>query len=173
MSLPLNIDVQQILLHLLNFLILAAGLYLLLYKPVHQFMKKRISYYEEQEKESNRQKEEVQEKKNEYEELLSSAEEEIRQLKIAEMNKITEETEDILARAKLHAGKILSDAEKEAVLQKKKIMKSAQKDISELVVTATQKLMYQNESDDNDSAIFDEFLKTVKEGDSINEQGKK
>ena len=31
---PLNIDWQQILLHLLNFAILFAGLWLLLYKPV-------------------------------------------------------------------------------------------------------------------------------------------
>ena len=38
---PLNIDWQQILLHLLNFLILATGLTLLLYKPVKRFMKKR------------------------------------------------------------------------------------------------------------------------------------
>ena len=38
---PLNIDWQQILLHLLNFLILAVGLYFILYKPVKKFMKKR------------------------------------------------------------------------------------------------------------------------------------
>lgn len=37
---PLNIDWQQILLHLLNFLILGVGLYLLLYKPVRKFMKR-------------------------------------------------------------------------------------------------------------------------------------
>ena len=35
---PLNIDWQQILLHLLNFVILAGGLYFLLYKPVKNFM---------------------------------------------------------------------------------------------------------------------------------------
>ena len=36
MNIPLNIDFQQILLHLLNFAILGGGLYLLLYKPVKQ-----------------------------------------------------------------------------------------------------------------------------------------
>ena len=41
MNLPLNIDFQQILLHLLNFVILAGGLYLLLYKPVNKFIKKK------------------------------------------------------------------------------------------------------------------------------------
>ena len=41
MNIPLNIDWQQILLHLLNFVILAGGLYLLLYKPVQTFMETR------------------------------------------------------------------------------------------------------------------------------------
>ena len=41
MNVPLNIDWQQILLHLFNFIILAGGLYLLLYKPVKNFMEKR------------------------------------------------------------------------------------------------------------------------------------
>ena len=37
---PLNINWQQILLHLLNLVILAVGLYLILYKPVKKFMQK-------------------------------------------------------------------------------------------------------------------------------------
>lgn len=46
MSIPLNIDWQQILLHLFNFAILAGGLYLLLYRPVKQFMEQRQARYE-------------------------------------------------------------------------------------------------------------------------------
>ena len=41
MNVPLNIDWQQILLHLLNFVILFAILYFLLYDPVKKFMDKR------------------------------------------------------------------------------------------------------------------------------------
>ena len=42
-NLPLNIDLQQIFLHLLNFTILLAGLYFLLYEPVKKFMNKRTT----------------------------------------------------------------------------------------------------------------------------------
>ena len=42
---PLNIDFQQIFLHLFNFIILALGLYLLLYRPVVAFMDKRQAHY--------------------------------------------------------------------------------------------------------------------------------
>ena len=44
MNIPLNIDWQQILLHVLNFVILFGGLYFLLYKPVKNFMAKREAH---------------------------------------------------------------------------------------------------------------------------------
>lgn len=49
MNIPLNIDWQQILLHLFNFSILAGGLYLLLFKPVKNFMDKRAKHYADME----------------------------------------------------------------------------------------------------------------------------
>lgn len=39
MGVPLNIDWQQILLHVFNLIILTGGLYFLLYQPVTAFMK--------------------------------------------------------------------------------------------------------------------------------------
>ena len=48
MNIPLNIDLQQILLHFFNFSLLTGGLYLLLYQPVKAFMEKRQAYYREQ-----------------------------------------------------------------------------------------------------------------------------
>ncbi len=47
MNIPLNIDWQQILLHLFNFVILIAGLYILLYKPVKNFMAQREQHYKD------------------------------------------------------------------------------------------------------------------------------
>ena len=46
MNVPLNIDWQQILLHALNLVILIAGLYLLLFKPVKRFMDERTQKYQ-------------------------------------------------------------------------------------------------------------------------------
>ena len=51
---PLNIDWQQILLHLLNFVILFAGLWLLLYKPVRKFMQNRREHYEKTDAEAEK-----------------------------------------------------------------------------------------------------------------------
>ena len=43
---PLNIDFVQVLLHLLNFVILAGGLTLLVYKPVMKFLDARKAHFE-------------------------------------------------------------------------------------------------------------------------------
>ena len=59
MNIPLNIDWQQILLHLLNFAILAGGLYLLLYKPVKAFMAKREDWYQAQADEAEKTRQEA------------------------------------------------------------------------------------------------------------------
>ena len=47
---PLNIDPQQILLHLFNMVLLFGILYILLYKPVHDFMDKREEEYRQRDK---------------------------------------------------------------------------------------------------------------------------
>ena len=63
---PLNIDIQQILLHLLNFTLLFAGLYFLLYKPVKNFMKKREQHYMDMQKSADEMLEHAQQAKKEY-----------------------------------------------------------------------------------------------------------
>ena len=81
MNIPLNIDWQQILLHLLNFVILAGGLYFLLYKPVKNFMNKRTSYYEAMDAEAKAKVTSAQKLEEEYKTRLTNAEEEIREKK--------------------------------------------------------------------------------------------
>ena len=74
---PLNIDWQQILLHLLNFTILAFGLYFLLYRPVRAYMKKREDAYAEREEKTKKALDEAERKESEYKEKFASAEEEV------------------------------------------------------------------------------------------------
>ena len=70
---PLNIDWQQILLHLLNFLILAVGLYFILYKPVKKFMKKREDDYAAREEKTAEALKDAESSRAEYEKTVMSA----------------------------------------------------------------------------------------------------
>ena len=78
---PLNIDWQQILLHLLNFAILFFVLYLVLYKPVKNFMDKRKAGYEEMDEKAKTNLAESEKVKAEYEAKLAEAESEAEGIK--------------------------------------------------------------------------------------------
>lgn len=73
MSIPLNIDYQQILLHLFNFSILAGGLYLLLYRPVKQFMERREAYYEDIHRQAQEDRDQAEQLKAACQEKLAQA----------------------------------------------------------------------------------------------------
>ena len=77
MNIPLNIDWRQILLHLFNFAILAGGLYILLYRPVKNFMKQREDYYQGLRDDAEQVKEQAEQLKTQYETQLSQADEAI------------------------------------------------------------------------------------------------
>ena len=77
MNVPLNIDWQQILLHLLNFVLLFAILYFLLYAPVKKFMEKRCEYYKNIDEDAKDKLHQAEELKNEYAEKLRLADNEI------------------------------------------------------------------------------------------------
>ena len=76
-GIPLNIDWQQILLHLMNFVILAGGLYFLLYKPIQKFLAAREKSYSDREAELERRETEAETLKTTYEEKLRDAEAEL------------------------------------------------------------------------------------------------
>ena len=78
---PLNIDLQQIFLHLFNFTLLFGILYFLLYSPVKNFMAKREGYYANMEKEANANLESAIKEKETYSALRQGADEEIHQEK--------------------------------------------------------------------------------------------
>ena len=66
MNIPLNIDWQQIILHLLNFAILAGGLYFLLYRPVRKFMDQREEHYRQMETEAQQRLDQAKATEEEY-----------------------------------------------------------------------------------------------------------
>ena len=83
---PLNIDIVQILLHMLNFVILAGGLTLLLFKPVKKFMADRKQYFEDKEKEIAEGFKENESLKAEYEQKLFGVDAEIEEMRLNAKN---------------------------------------------------------------------------------------
>lgn len=161
---PLNIDWQQILLHLFNFVILFAILYFLLYKPVKDFMEKRVAYYQKLDDDAKANLADSEKVKEEYKSKLVSAEDEI----IAEKEKARKEIEKINAvktkQAQDEAAKILADARQTLEKERSKMIREAQNEISDMVVDAAKKLAAQSTTSD----AYDQFLDTAKRSE-VNE----
>ena len=150
---PLNIDWQQILLHLLNFVILAGGLYFLLYKPVEDFISKREAYYADRQKDSDRRNEESQALKAEYEEKLGHADEAIRARKKEAAAELEKAIRARNAEAEAQAKEIIEQAEKAAQARRDKALEDSNRDIRKLAIDAVEKLAISS-----DSEALDKFL---------------
>ena len=142
----MNIDWQQILLHLLNFLILATGLTLLLYKPVKRFMKKREDEYAAREEGTQKALDDAKDKEREYEKKLSGADAEI-----AEMKKRAAERE---------AKKLVDDARAKAKSEHDKIIEGVGDDIRDMVDEMAGKVALSSSVDE----AYESFLKAAEEG---------
>lgn len=158
---PLNIDWQQILLHLLNFVILFAILYFLLYKPVKDFMQKRMDYYKNLDEEAKNNLEKAQEQKQLYEDKIANIEEEINNTKKDAFKKTEEMSKEAILNAQNEAEKIISAAKEKAQKEYTKIINDAQSEIEGMVIKATQKLVHKQ-----DTEVFDEFLESVSRGEA-------
>ncbi len=160
-TLPLNIDLQQILLHMLNFVILFAILYFLLYKPVKEFMNKRSEYYKSMDEKAKKGLEQAEKTKAYYDEKLSNAENEIKQKKILADKEIFDFKKDKMVQAQALADEIVAKSKIESEKEKEQIILSANKEIAGIIISATEKIA----PDKNTKDVYDDFLNSVKPGD--------
>ena len=149
---PLNIDWQQILLHLLNFAILAGGLYFLLYKPVKDFMAKREQHYKEFDDHAMNDRREAAELRKSAQEKYNAAEDEIAHLRTKASDEVDAEKQRLLNEARAEARRILDTAGKTADLRTKKALADSNEELRALAMEAVQKLII------SDGSALDKFL---------------
>ncbi|MCI8399699.1 MAG: ATP synthase F0 subunit B [Oscillibacter sp.] len=167
MSLPLNIDLQQILLHWMNLAILTGGLYFLLFKPVKQFMDKREAEYRQRDGQAAEKLAEAEELKAQYQAKMDAADEEIRQARSKAQQAVQQSAEEQLAQARVQAQQIVSQAQAEAVSCKERIRRESQKELKELAAAAAKKLAIRSEGGKD---LFDQFLDLTEGGEQPHEK---
>lgn len=160
MNIPLNIDWRQILLHLFNFVILAGGLYILLYRPIKNFMKQREDYYEGLHQQAEQVKDEASQLKEEYQAKLSQAESVIAQKKAEAERELDQLLEQQTAEARQQADAIVAKARENAEREHKEMLSKATRELTELAVTAAEKIVLDAKGDP-----YEQFLNLAeKEG---------
>ena len=168
---PLNIDLLQILLHMLNFVILAGGLTFLLFRPVERFLEQRREQFAREEQKNREAAQENERLRAEYEQKIRDADAEISARKELAEKEWADISDGYISQAKEKAAAIIRAAEQEAEDRKGHILESAQTEIGELVVTAAQKLLNDTVSPESNRALYDEFIRLA-EGTVSEERAK-
>lgn len=166
MSIPLNIDWQQILLHLFNFAILAGGLYLLLYRPVKQFIEQREAHYQAMRDEAEQARSQAGQLRDEYSLKLSQADADIAKRR-AEAEAELEGLRDAQTReAKRQAGDILKKAREDAESERSRLMAKASRELADAAVSAAEKLALGEGADP-----YEQFLELAERRGSNEQSG--
>ena len=160
---PLNIDFMQILLHMLNFVILAGALSLLAYKPVSKFLAARREKIAGDIAKNEEDAAELEKKREEYDRLLAEAHKEADELRANAEKEAAKVAAATIDAAKEKAAGIIAAAEKEAEDRKKHILSSAQTEIGELVVSAAEKLLSESASEERTAELYDAFIRTLQD----------
>lgn len=161
MNLPLNIDLQQVLLHLLNFVILAGGLYFLLYKPVRKFMEQRIAHFAELEEAAAKKQADAEQLRSDYDRKLAEAQQEISRMQSEAEKRAQEAAQERLQTAQQQADALLRESRKTAEAEKQAIVDSAKDELVQLAVDAARKIVMEPDE------AFDSFAAAVRSGDGV------
>ena len=140
MSIPLNIDWQQILLHLFNFAILAGGLYLLLYRPVKQFMEQRQAYYESLHREAEEAREQAAQVKDACRAKLAETDAAIAQKRAEAEQELDELRARQIAGTKQEAKAILDKARDSVRRERDDLLNRAAKELMDATASAAEKI---------------------------------
>ena len=141
MSLPLNIDFQQIVIHIFNLVLLFGGLYLLLYKPIKKFMDSRTEEYKKADEQVSEKLKSAQNAAKLAEQKLAGTQAEISSMKAQAKSEAEIEAEDIISQAKKEKERIIRNAEEAAVREKNRMINEAREELAELAIKAAEKVL--------------------------------
>ncbi len=159
----INISFWNILWTVVNLLILFVAFRIFFFKPIAKVIAKRQEEANEIYDKASVKENEAGQLAKEYEQKLVSVEDEKKQI-IADARKSADsQYQKIVEDAKQNAREIKDAAVVEANQEKNKIIASAKKEIADIVVDATTKVVGSKAGAAVDSELFDEFL--VKAGE--------
>ena len=156
---PLNINLQQILLHWMNLAVLTGALYFLLYKPVKDFMDKRAAHYQELEEQAADKLAQAERLECQAKAKLEAADDEIHDERMRAQQAASDAAQEQLAQAEEQARHIIAKAEAEAVQSKERALRESQREMRELAAKAAKKLAAKPGAD-----FFDQFLDLTEGG---------
>lgn len=143
-GLPLNINWQQVLLHLLNFFILALGLYWLIYEPVVRFIEKRQKHFSDLEEAAAAKLKEAETKLSQVEEEYQGKRSEWEEQRSMLIEKAHQEADRKLEAAEKQSRDMLRNARAMAEREQTRMREEANRELKTLLRESSEKLLYED-----------------------------
>ena len=154
----LKIDAFNIIEIIVNLLVLFVAIKILFFKPILAIIAKRQEEADAQFAEAEKKKEEAEELKSQYDTCLAGIEEEKKREVAAARKDAEEKGHKIISDAREEAFKVQEKIVSEANAEKDKIIKSAEKEIADMVMNAATKIVGSKSGVEVDSSLYDEFI---------------
>ena len=160
---PLNIDWQQILLHLFNFIILAAGLAFLLFKPVKKFMAQREEGYKKAAEDHARKIAETEALEKERQVKISALEGELAEREKKALSVTEAKKTRMISEAQEEAERIVGEGRKRAETERQRYIAGVGDEIAQMIVSSAEKLLVAESNAKTDGALYDKYLSLAKD----------
>ncbi len=154
----LKIDAFNIIAIVINLLVLFVAIKLLLFKPILAIIAKRQEEADAQFDEAAKKQAEADQLKSQYDTCLAGIEEEKRRVVSEARKEADAKGRKVVNDAREEAFKVQEKIVAEAKAERDKIIKSAEKDIADMVVDAATKIVGAKSGADIDSSLYDEFI---------------
>ena len=154
----LGLEWQSVVLHLFNLVVLAVGLYLLLFKPVKRKIKERQAKVKKIEKENAELNEEVKKMKESTEAVLSDAKKEAAVIHENAVKAANQKADDIVSSARREAKSLIERTEQEMEEEHRKLQSDIEKQIADVSVAVAEKVLGREVTPEDDRKLIEESL---------------
>ncbi len=154
----INISFWNILWTVVNLLILFIAFRIFFFKPIANIIAKRQEEVEASYKAASDKEQEAEEAVKQYQNKLDAVEEEKKQILSDTRKQADEQYQKLVADAKTDAKSIKDAAVAEANQEREKIIAGAKKEIADIVMDATEKVVGSKTGSDVDHELFNKFL---------------
>ena len=160
MALP---DPRVILIQILGFIIVVIVFKMFLFKPILTLLDSRRKDIEDDYQKADATKTAAEASKAEYVKRLAEVEDEIRQLKSAEVKDAQRMKDEILSEARLQSEKIMAKAENEIQREREKAVVEMRSMLADMVVETAGKLVGAELDASRHAALIDKFITDLDE----------
>lgn len=155
---PLGINLETILAHALNIIVLFFTLRFLLYKPVKKFMDERANSYTQREEDVKNSEKSATELKEKYEFQMHDSKNEAEKIILDSRKDANKRAEEIINQASEHSKTIIEQTRKDIVEERANAKIAMREEVADLAIGIANRVLEREVSAEDNKHIIDSFL---------------